>query len=88
MGASPLTSDLRASTTRSLDWGPSLSTSGPRLSKAHTETRFPVTLCDADCTLHNPTLNGGAGGVTGSTDPAPEPLGMGGEGACPGMYIT
>lgn len=74
--------------TRSLDWGPSFSTSGPRLSKDHTETRFPVILCEADCTLHSPILNGGAGGATGSTDPTPEVLGMGGEGACPGVHIT
>lgn len=30
------------------------STSGPLLSKVHTETRLLVTLCDPDCTFHSP----------------------------------
>ena len=39
------------------------STSGPLLSKAHTETRLLVTLCDPDCIFHNPMEKEGVDGA-------------------------
>lgn len=58
--ADTLTSDLSTSIVRSFDTGPMRSISWLRLSALHTDTRFPVTLCVADCTRQGPTLNGGA----------------------------
>lgn len=37
---------------------------------------MPLTLCEADCTRHGPTLNGGAGATAGS-DAGDDPDGVG-----------
>jgi len=57
------TSAFSTSIALSLAAGPSLSISGPLLSKLHTETRLFVTLCDADWTFHRPTVKDGKKGV-------------------------
>ena len=80
MRAPSLASDLRTSVARPLAQA-QLVPSYLRLSKDHTRKPSPVSLCEADCTLYNLILNGGAGGATGSIDPAAEPLGMGGDDA-------
>ena len=71
------TSAFRTSIVLSLDAGPIRSISWLRLSALHTETRFPVVLCVADCTFHGPTLNGSACAVAAGNVDVEGPEGPG-----------
>ena len=58
-----LTSAFMISTDLSFPCELNRSTSGPLLSKVHTETRLLVTLCDPDCTFHSPMQKTGVVGA-------------------------
>jgi len=64
------TSAFRTSKTLSRALGPLLSSSGARLSKLHTDTRFPVVLWVAHCTFQGPTWKVGVSEAGGSVDVA------------------